>query len=70
LTGTQGDALAIFTAQRNVSGGRSFQVTHRDAKTLLALAQEADARFAAYDSPPIHVHSGVSDTATQGGTSS
>jgi len=68
--GTSADPLAFFTAQRIVSGGRSFQVTHRDAKTLLALAQEADARFAANDLPPIAVHSGTADTVTQGGTKS
>jgi hypothetical protein len=58
---------AFFKAERIIAGGRAFSVIHNDAPVLLALAQEADARFDSSSQAAVVVASGTIDTSTHGG---
>jgi hypothetical protein len=59
--GTDGDVLAYFRATRVAPGGIR-EVMHREARILVELCREVDARIASVETPAAHVVSGVQNT--------
>src|SRR5439155_13847950 len=70
LTGTIGtaaDRLSYFRAERVAPGGKR-EIIHNEARVLLDLAREVDARLASLDSTAVAVSTGVLNTHTHRST--
>jgi hypothetical protein len=60
-TGTAHDRMAYFRAERTAPNGKR-EVMHTEARVLLNLCREVDARMASVETPAQHVVSGVQNT--------
>src|SRR2546429_579387 len=66
IHGAHGDPFGYFKASRVAPGGIR-EVTHREARVLLRLAQEVDARLNSTPQGAAVVTSGTTDTNTHAG---